>query len=357
MKAVELRRLRLVAQGIGLPEENAGAVVRKLGAMQAQDYLASLWAVGLRVKGATEADIEQAVRDREIVRTWPMRGTLHFVAPEDVRWMLALLSPRIVASAATRHRQLGLDEAVFSRSRKLLEKTLRSGRLLTRDAAYELLERAGISCTGQRGYHILWKLAQDAVLCCGPREGKQPTFTLLDEWVPESRSLGGDEALAEIARRYFTSHGPATLADFVWWTGLKITDAKKALELVAGDLEKVESEGDNYWMSRSLSRVKPSKQGIHLLPGFDEFLLGYKDRSAVLDPEHAGRIVPGNNGMFMPMLVIDGKVAGTWKRTLGRKSVTVAFEPFSSLTAGESKTAARNAAAYAEFLGLELTMS
>lgn len=357
MKAVDIRRLRLKAQGIGLPGKDAAAVVRHLGAMQAQDYLASLWAIGLRLDGATEADIEQAIRDRKIVRTWPMRGTLHFVAPEDVRWMLALLTPRVAAAAATRHRQLELDDTVFRRSHTLLEKALHGGGLLTRDAAYELLEQAGISYTGQRGYHILWKLSQDAVLCCGPRDGKQPTFTLLDEWVPRSQTLEPDEALAEIARRYFTSHGPATLADFVWWTGLKITDAKKALVLAAGDLEKVEAEGNHYWMSRSLSGMKPSKQGFHLLPGFDEFLLGYKDRSALLDSEHAARIVPGNNGMFMPMLVIDGKVAGTWKRTLSRKSVAVKIEPFSPLTAGESKAGTRKAAAYADFLGLALAES
>jgi len=285
-----------------------------------------------------------------------MRGTLHFVAPEDVRWMLALLSPRIVASAATRHRQLELDEAVFRRSRTLLEKALRGGKLLTRDAAYELLEHAGIPCSGQRGYHILWKLSQDAVLCCGPREGKQPTFVLLDEWVPRSEAWTPGEPLAEIARRYFTSHGPATLADFVWWTGLKITDAKKALALVGDDLEQVEAEGDSYWMSRSLSGVKPSKQDVHLLPGFDEFLLGYKDRSAMLDPEHAARIVPGNNGMFMPMLVIDGRICGTWKRALGRKATKLSLEPFRELGKTEMRAFIHAAGCYGDFLGLPVEM-
>ncbi|BCU76832.1 winged helix DNA-binding domain-containing protein [Luteolibacter sp. LG18] len=357
MKAVELRRLRLSAQGIGFPRQSAGAVVRRLGAMQAQDYLGALLAIGLRVSGATEAFIEQAVRDREIVRTWPMRGTLHFVAPEDVRWMLALLSPRIVAGAATRHRQLELDDAVFRRSRTLLEKALQGGKELTRDAAYGLLEDAGISCNGQRGYHILWKLSQDAVLCGGPREGKQPTFVLLDEWVPESRTLEPDEALAEIARRYFTSHGPATLADFVWWTGLKVTDAKRGLGLVSPELEKTVADGETYWMSRSLAADAPRKQGVHLLPGFDEFLLGYKDRSAMLAAEHAGRIVPGNNGMFLPMLVVDGEVKGTWKRTLRKKSVAVDFEAFGELPGRVATDARKAAERYAEFLGLTLELS
>ncbi|MGC4016335.1 MAG: winged helix DNA-binding domain-containing protein [Luteolibacter sp.] len=357
MKTTDLRRLRLLAQGIGHPVDDAGAVVSSLGAVQAQDYLAAVWAIGLRVVGATEEIIEQNVRDRKIVRTWSMRGTLHFVAPEDVRWMLALLTPRLIAGAATRHRQLELDETVFSRSRALLEKALRGGKLLTRDAAYALLERSRISCSGQRGYHILWKLSQESVLCCGPREDRQPTFALLDEWVPQSRALEGDEALAEIARRYFTGHGPATLADFVWWTGLKVTEARRGLAVVAPELEKIHMDGENYWMSRSLIGTRTSVQGVHLLPSFDEFLLGYKDRSAVLDPAHATGIVPGNNGMFLPMLVVDGKIVGTWKRAIGRRRVTVSLGSFGTLPKSRSRAIHAAAARYGEFLSLPLDIA
>lgn len=195
-------------------------MVAFFGAVHAQDYRGALWGVGQRVAGATEADVERALAERSIVRTWPMRGTLHFVAPDDVRWMLRLLAPRAIARAAGRHRQLGLDAATFAQSRDRLTAVLAGGNQLTRDAIYAELDRSGISTAGQRGIHILAQLAMEGVICFGARRSKQQTFALLDEWVPSSRMLEGDEALAELAARYFASHGPATLADFAWWSGL-----------------------------------------------------------------------------------------------------------------------------------------
>ena len=197
-----------------------GEVVKRLGAVQAQDYLGALWALGLRMQRAVEADIEQAIANREIIRTWPMRGTLHFVAAEDVRWMLALLTPRILARAARRHQQLALDEATFARSETLFTNALENGRSLTRNQMMDVLEQAGISTKGQRGYHILGWAAQNGLICFGPRQGKQHTFVLLDEWLPSGKSLSREEALAELAHRYFTGHGPATIQDFIWWSGL-----------------------------------------------------------------------------------------------------------------------------------------
>lgn len=184
------------------------------------------------MRNAVEADIEQALADRTIIRTWPMRGTLHFVAATDVRWMLELLTPRIVANNAQRLlRQFGLDEAVFARSKDLFVRALQGGKRLARNAMYEVLEAGGVSTAGQRGLHILGRLAQAGVICFGAREGKQQTFALLDEWAPTARRMARDEALAEIARRYFTSHGPATLQDFAWWSGLTVANAQAALEL------------------------------------------------------------------------------------------------------------------------------
>jgi hypothetical protein len=361
-----LARLRLLHQQIAPEAATArtpGELVAALGAMQAQDYLGALWAVGLRMPVSagtpetTEADVEQAIADRTIVRTWPLRGTLHFVAAADVRWMLELVAPGNVAGMARRHQQLELDDATFRRSRKIFEKALAGGRSLPRDALYAFLEDAGISATGQRGYHILWRLAQERVLCFGARDGKQPTFALLDDWVASAPRLERDEALAELARRYFTRHGPATVQDFVWWSGLKVSEAKAGLAAVSAQLRAETLYGNDYWMSpESPESPEESLAGAFLLPGFDEYLLGYRDRRAVLDPRHAGRIVPGGNGMFLPTLVLDGKVVGTWKRTLQKKAVVIDSSPFTSLKKEKGRAFAAAAERYGRFVGLPVQM-
>lgn len=197
-----------------------GALVKQLGAVQAQDYLGALWAVGLRMQQAIEADIEQAIANREIIRTWPMRGTLHFVAPDDVRWMLALLTPRIIARAARRHKQLELDEVTFARSETLFAKALQGGKQLTRSELMDVLEQDGISTNTQRGYHILWRAGQNGLICFGPRRGKQDTFVWLDDWLPQGKSLSREESLAELAYRYFTGHGPGRRPGFYVVVGL-----------------------------------------------------------------------------------------------------------------------------------------
>ena len=212
MNTADIARLRLYNQQIvstrlKKPEE----VAAWLGGMQGQDYAGCKWSFGLRLPDATDADIEQAIACRTIIRTWPMRGTLHFVAAADVRWMLDLLAPRNIAGSARRHKQLELDEATFSRCRDIFIKALHGGRQLTRDDLYKLLEDAGISMNSQRGYHILWRSALDGIICFSAQRGRQQTFALLDEWAPGAVKLPRGEALAELAKRYFNSRGPATL--------------------------------------------------------------------------------------------------------------------------------------------------
>jgi len=336
--------------------EKPSEVVRQLGAIQAQNYLGALWAVGLRLKAATEQTIEQAISDRKIVRTWPMRGTLHFVAPEDVRWLLALLTPPIIARAARRHKQLELDEATFARSEALFSNALRDGQQLTRKEMMAVLEEAGISTNGQRGYHLLWRAGQRGLICFGPRQGKQETFVWLDDWLPEGKTLNRDESLAEVARRYFTGHGPATLYDFRWWSGLPAAEAKASLEMVKAQLMPEELDGQTYWFSPSLSTPKATSPTAYLLPSFDEYLLGYKDRSAILDPDHALKVVPGANGMFKPIIVIDGRVVGIWQRTLRKTKVLVNLDPFEPLTPAQMETVAVAAERYGVFVNLPVTM-
>lgn len=358
MREQDIGRWRLVNQQIARPRfTEPGQVVRWLGAMQAQDYLGALWGVGLRVRGATERDVEHALADRSIVRTWPMRGTLHFVAAEDVRWMLKLLTPRIIAGRAARHRQLELDDETLARSGDVVAEALHGGRQLTRPETFIQLQNAGISTAGQRGIHIVGALAQDGLICFGPRAGKQQTFVLLDEWIPRRRDLEREEALAELARRYFTGHGPATLRDLVWWSGLKVSDAKAGVEMVASELETQTINGAVYHgVDRGgvseLPEPDDAGRAVHMLPGFDELLLGYRDRSAVLDPMHAQKIQPGSNGIFSPTVVVNGRVVGTWKRTFRKAAAVIEVNPFGAPSTGEERGIVDAAQRYGRFLGM-----
>lgn len=354
MSAIALSRLAHQRIG-GRERATPGELVSQLGAVQAQDYAGAKWSLGLRLDGVTDADVERAIAGRAIVRTWPMRGTLHFVAAEDVRWMLALLSPRVLKAAARRHRELALDEATFAKAGALWAEALEGGAQLTREEMYELLEQAGISTIEQRGYHMLWRLAQEGLICFGAPRGKQQTFALLETWVPTARPMAREEALAEVARRYFRTRGPATVQDFTWWTGLAAADAKAALSMVAGELERAVVEGQTYWSGGGAEGRAQSATRAQLLPAFDEYLLAYKDRSAVLEERYAKRLHAGG-GAFSPSVALGGRICGTWRRTIGRNSVTLEATPFARWTKAEREEIAAAAERYGAFLGMPVAM-
>ena len=330
-------------------------VVRNVGAMQAQDYAGALWAIGLRAD-VPEATVVEAIANHQIVRTWPMRGTLHFVAAEDAHWMLALLTPRMIAGAAARRRNLELDDAIFAKATTLFVKALSGGKQLTRSALLHILEEKGISTANQRGYHILGHLAQKGVLCFGVHQGKQPTFALLDEWVAQPRQLSREEALVELATRYFTSHGPATQQDLMRWAGMTATDAKLGIA-GASKLAAEKIDGQEYWRPLAMPKIPSAVHEAFLLPGFDEYMLGYKDRSFALEAAHSNKIVPGNNGMFLPTMVINGQVVGTWKRKRTTKTISIIPTPFTPLTADQQSKVRAAAITYGTFLGLPATVA
>lgn len=288
MKHANLARLRLRAQRISASSLASPAeAVRWMGAMQAQDFNASLWAIGLRVPGSTEDGIRRAIARGSIVRTWPMRGTLHFVAPEHARWMLALLAPRVIAAAARRYRELELDDAAFGRSRDLFARAMGGGKCVSRKALMALLGESGISTAGQRGYHILARLAMEGLICHGPAQGAEQGFVLLDEWIPPAGALSREESLHRAALTYFRGHGPAALGDFARWTGLGIREAREGLDAAKDALERITGGGTDYWLAPPDGSALPGKVAARLLPSFDEYLTGYSDRSAMLAP---GRI-------------------------------------------------------------------
>jgi hypothetical protein len=358
MNLRDVAMLRVANQCIAAPvADSPPAVVASLLAMQAQDYSGALWSVGLRLADATRAQVEAEIASRRIVRTWPMRGTLHFVAAPDVRWMLELLTPRVIAASATRQKRLGLDAKVLARCERALVRALSGGRQLVRDEVYAVIERTGITTDSYRGYHVVWRLAQERVLCFGPHAGKQPTFTLLDEWVPACPALSRDEALALLARRYFAGHGPATAHDLAWWSGLTVTDVKAAIESLGDELVK-ERAGDRVFVSSAAaSLAAPNGVAVHLLPGFDELLLGYRDRAASLDRAHAERVLPGGNGVFMPTVVSKGRVVGTWKASVRKGRVELTPAPFAARPVTNPRALKAAAERYARFLTVPVSLA
>ena len=334
MISLRLHSQLLAGNALATPHD----VVAHFGAVQAQDYLGALWAVGMRTRNAIESDIEKALEQRSIVRCWPMRGTLHFVAAEDVRWMLELLSPRVLSRHRMRlERDFELDARVIRRCRTLVERALRGGNALTRPELYAILENARISTSASRGLHILFALAHERVICFGARRGKQPTFVLLDEWLPASKPKPRDEALAEIARRYFAGHGPATTEDFMWWTGLTKKEANEAIALAGAPTS---------------STRAATRNSTHLLPPFDEYTVAYKDRTSIIDPAFAKRL-NGGGGLLNPVVIVNGVVAANWKRVLRGTSVEITVSPFRELTARDTRAVKQAAARYRAFLSAE----
>jgi hypothetical protein len=325
-----------------------------LCAVQAQDYAGAKWAVGSRMRAATDADVERAFNAGAILRTHVLRPTWHFVLPADIRWLLALTAPRVKAGLASRHRQLGLDPKTLKRSNAAVERALRDGAQLTRDELREVLTRAGIEADGVRMAHIMGRAELDGIVCSGARRGKQFTYALLDAQAPVGPALKRDEALAALARRYFESRGPATVYDFAKWAGLTLADARTGLDEVKLELSHDAFEGQTYWFPTS-SRPGRSSATAHLLSIYDEYISGYKDRSAIVAPGHARKLWPMGNAVTH-VIVLDGQIVGTWRRRLEAKTVTVEPRFFERPTNAAKRAVTAAARRYGEFLGLPVTL-
>jgi hypothetical protein len=346
----DVGQARLVAQRLLEPHAPTPAeAVQWLTAMQVQDYTSALTSVGLRTHGRLRAEVVAALDTGDIVRSWPMRGTLHLTAAQDLSWMLRLLTPRVIRGSAARRRGLGLDEPQLERARELSIEALSGGRQLRRADLLASWDRAGLDPGGQRGVHVLRYLAMTGTLVFGPTAAGEQLIVLLDEWVPQPRDLERDQALCELAARYFRSHGPATAADLAAWSGLTAGDTRTAITLARPSLASLNIAGTEHLLDpqtpERLAAAREHAEGVLLLPGFDEFLLGYRDRSAQLDPAYADRIVPGGNGIFRPTIVSAGRVVGTWTSTSRGARQEVTATPFTNFPARvESAIAERYAA-------------
>lgn len=338
--------MRVRAQLLAEPAASPADAVGRMLSMQAQDWFGSLWAVAQR-SGATVADVEGAQASGAIVRSWPVRGTLHWTRAEDVRWLATLTAERVDRRDATRMRTLELDDVALARSRDVVERVLSHGPS-SRQALLDALVAAGQPVHAQRGPHILGWLARHGHVVMVSRTD----YALHDAWVAAPRSLEGDEALAEVARRYLVSHGPATVHDLAWWAGLTVADARRGVEAARHELEVLEVDGTTFLHAPGLEPA----EGVHLVAPFDELVLGYADRAATLRGEPLERIVPGSNGMFLPAVVVDGAVSGTWRRTARAAGIDVATDAWVPIPARREPALRRAVRAYGDAHGSTATL-
>jgi hypothetical protein len=320
LTVTDIAARRLHAQRLtGEPFASAVEAVRWLGAVQSQDYGGAKWALGQRTAGAVERDIDLLFDEGVILRTHVLRPTWHFVLPDDIRWLLELTGPRIRAGLAGRYRQLEIDDGVAARACEVFTAVLAGGRSLTRAELGEVLLGAGISPEGQRLPHLLARAELEGLVTSGPRRGKQHTYALLEERAPAARSLDRSEALAELATRYFRSHGPAQVQDFVWWSGLTVAAARSAVALAGAALGHEVVEGRDYWFDAEAGPPCPAAGEAHLLPNFDEYTVGYRDRAAAMHVDHPVEPIV----ILSNVVTIGGRVRGAWRRTVAGGGVRV----------------------------------
>lgn len=347
-----MHTLRLSGPALQTPED----VVHWSGAVQSQDYGPAKWSVAQRTPGAGDAAMERAFADGTILRTHVLRPTWHFVLPADIRWMLELTGPRVQALNTYYYRQRGLDSTILDRCDALLAGALRGGNQLTRKDLGAVLERAGIITDALRLGSILMNAELNGIICSGALNGKQHTYALLDERAPQARSLTHDEALAELTLRYFTSHGPATVKDFRWWSSLTVAEIKRGLEMVASQLDQQDIEGVSYWFGAPAPSSPAASPTVHLLQAFDEYIVGYSESKFVLDLSGTARVLTGDRPVFNLVIILDSQVVGHWKRTLKRSAVIIETILYTALD--DLQTRALHAAAdrYGDFLGLPATV-
>jgi len=343
---------RLYSQQLsgGADLKSPEAVVKWMGAMQAQDHAMSKWAVGIRLPGSSEQAVDDAMAAGKILRTHLMRPTWHLVASEDIRWLLGLTAPQIKALAKTRYKELELTPELLKKSNRIIEKALAGENHLPREELMAQLLKSGIrSDFDNRSSHLLMWAELEGIICSGPPKGNKHTYALLDERVPHTKAVPREEALGKLAERYFNSHGPATLADFNWWSGLSVKDARNALEHVKHGLVCETVGEESYLLSQKSMDHSGKMNNAFLLPAYDEFIISYKNRSAILNAEEHKKAV-SVNGLFRPVIVIEGKVKGLWKRTVKKDKVIIETDLFEKLTVTEAKNLEAASASFEQFI-------
>jgi hypothetical protein len=346
----DIASLRLVNQQIVISSfTSARELLGWIGAMQAQDFPMAKWAVGLRTTGSTEQMINSAIDSGEIIRTHLLRPTWHMVAAEDLYWMLELSAPQIKTALKTRHTFLRMTTSIINNCNEVIKNALTGNQHLTRDALAIQLGKIGITNDNNRLAHVFLLAEIEGLICSGKSIGNKPTYALLEERMGIPVKISRDEALEKLARKYFLSHGPATLQDFKWWSGLKVKDARNALESVKSDLEPVTIGSETYWMGNSASSSPDTSPAVYLLPAYDEYLISYTDRSAAISEVHNKKAI-SVNGIFKPLIVSEGQVIGIWKRTANKEIQVLECLLFQAVTKSIKKGIELAAERYGRFL-------
>ncbi len=358
MTQVHIVRERMANQFLTTPGfANASEVVRAMGAVQAQDYGGAKWALSQRAEGASDDVIEREISAGKILRTHVLRPTWHFVVPEDIRWMLALTGPRVTSAMASYNRRLELTPAVFRRSNEAITDALGGANHLTRAELGEALGRARLGeVTGQRLGHVLMQAELDAVVCSGARQGNQFTYALLDERVPPTAPLERDEALLELTRRYFAARGPATPRDFSWWSGLTVGDARRGIQIAGSGLHRLSHDGHDYWFKPRTRPAPKESPTVHLLPNYDEYFIGFRDRSAIAQRLGHTRLVTGGSALISHIVFVNGQIVGGWKRTFKGKNVVIAMSMLSPVNKPELARITAAARKFGAFLGMQVDL-
>jgi hypothetical protein len=357
MTSAEIANIRLHNQQItGTKFKTVKEIVGWMGAMQAQDYAMSKWSVGVRLPNSTDLQIEEAIDKAEIIRTHLMRPTWHLVSADDIYWMLDLTAPQIKPILNSRNKELELSEAIYTKCNNLIEKALASEKHLTRDELIVHLEKAKIVTDNNRASHIIMRAELDGIVCNGFTKNKKQTYALLNERVSKTITLVREEALAKLANCYFSSHSPATLKDFVWWSGLSVKDAKSALEMVKTNFISETINSEVYWCTNSFSLPKSKPLSFYLLPAFDEFIISYKNRNDSLSKEYQPHVVT-NNGIFKPTIVVNGQVVGIWKRTIKKDTVIIETDFFEQQPKSIKSLIGKAAEAVGTFLNKKIELA
>lgn len=344
---------RLISQKVTESDINgAKELVSYMGAIQAQDYAMSKWAVGVRLREPMLRQIDDSLLKGEIIRIHALRPTWHLVSADDVHWMLKLTSSRIKSSMAARNKQLELTEAVLNRTNSILEKKLVSGIPMTRTELADELAKSGIRTDENRLSHILFSAELEAIICSGPEKENKQTYALLHHIVPVKKDLSRDESLAELARRYFTSRSPATIYDFAWWSNLSLTEIRKAVDLIGSDFHSETVGSQQFILPESFAWPQQTVNLVRLLPSYDEFLISYRDRSSSLSVVDNPKTV-STNGIFFPIVVVNGQVAGLWQRSVNKNKVSVYANLFKPIGKTKNIQIEKQAGRFGRFLGIE----
>jgi len=353
MTLTEISNLRLISQKIATPEfKTATEVVSRMGAIQAQDFLMSKWAIGVRLSDPAVDIVESSINKGEIVRIHVLRPTWHLISSADIHWMMMLSTQKIKSSFKARYKELDLTESVISKTQAIIVRKLSNGFNLTREELADEFTKSKIRTDANRLSHILFCAELDGLVCSGPIKKNKITYALLHEWVPKKTDLTRDEALAELAKRYFLSRFPATLEDFTWWSNLSATDSRRALDFVKSGFYSETIGAQKYWFPGSINGEISINESVYLLPAYDEFLISYRDRSSSLSLVNNKRTV-SDNGIFYPTIVVNGQVAGIWKRTVQKDKVIIRTDFFQSPGKVVRKMAEKKAELFGKFLNKE----